>query len=98
MTMILSRQTEKFLENLGERIRQARIEANMSQIDLGDRIGVTRYTVGALESGRAKVAIGTVLEAAHVVGLPLFETRSDDLARSLVENNLPKRVKLDDDF
>lgn len=98
--MNLSEQTERLLENLGERIRTARIEANMSQEELGDRIGVTRYTVGALESGRAKVAIGTVFEAACVVGLPLplFGAKSEALAPTMTEENLQKRVNLDDDF
>lgn len=96
--MNLSEQTLQMLETLGGRIRKARIDANMSQVELGERIGVTRYTVGALENGRAKVAIGTVLEAACVVGLPLFDAKVENLATTLADSNLEKNVKFDDDY
>lgn len=96
--MKVSEQTLSYLESLGERIRQARIACNLSQVELGDRIGVTRYTVGALEGGRAKVAVGTVFEAALAVGLPVT---GEPRERLMTSESMPPEnpaVKLDDDY
>jgi len=95
--MKISEQTRRLLLELGERIRQSRIESNLSQVELGERIGVTRYTVGALEGGRANVAIGTVFEAALAVGLPL-PCQSDPHVRTATGNGNPPHIKLDDDY
>ena len=39
---------------------------------LAERVGVSHATISAIEAGRPGVAIGTVLEAATLVGVPLF--------------------------
>ncbi len=41
----------------------------MSQTELGERVGVSRYTISCLEKGKPNVAIGTVFEAATIVGI-----------------------------
>ncbi len=96
--MKVSDQTLFMLVELGEKIKKARIESNMSQVELGEKIGVTRYTIGALESGRAKVAIGTVFEASMVVGLPILGMKTDNDEPSLTGNGNSESIKLDDDY
>ncbi len=96
--MKVSEQTKQLLIDLGEKIKKARVECNMSQVELGDKIGVTRYTVGALENGRTNVAIGTVFEAAFVVGLPIVSAESDNRMPTISGNNTLKSVSLDDDY
>ena len=103
-----SKSTLIVLSTLAGMIKIARIERKMSQADLAKRLDVSRLTVIALEKGDAKVSIGTVIEAAVVVGVPLL---GEDFQRlksnaKLVENMcslLPQRSgrnkkDLDDDF
>jgi len=71
-TRLLSRHTTIVLETLGAMIKAARIERHLSQTDLAERVGVSRYTIGLLEKGNPNVAIGSVFEAATIVGIPLM--------------------------
>ena len=78
----------------------------MPQAELASRLGVSRYTVMALERGDQGVAIGTVLEAAAIVGVPLLSEDRFERDRALAVTGtmlalLPARarpVKVDDDF
>lgn len=57
---------------LGNQIRLARHAREWTAADLADRIGVSPRTLLAVEAGAPGTAIGTVFNAATVVGLPLF--------------------------
>ena len=96
--MHVSEFTQKLLEDLGEQIKQARIDCNLSQFELGEKIGVTRYTIGSLESGQAKVAIGTVFEAANAVGLNISGMEGASRVSLVGDNSEFGRVTLDDDY
>lgn len=96
--MHVSEFTIKLLEDFGEQIKQARIDCNLSQFELGEKIGVTRYTIGALESGQAKVAIGTVFEAANAVGLQHTGIEGKSTLSTVGEKSEFGRVTLDDDY
>jgi transcriptional regulator with XRE-family HTH domain len=96
------------LQALAAQLKAARLEQRMAQAALAERLGVSRYTVIAFERGDAAVSIGTVLEAAAILGVPLMAESPRDLAvgqahvQSLLRL-LPARgrttpVKVDDDF
>ncbi len=80
----------------------------MSQSELAQRLGVSRSTVVAIEQGSPTVALGTVFEAAVIVGIPLLAEDKkdlDELAASIaaIARVLPKRGRgktpvIDDDF
>lgn len=53
----------------------------MVQQNLADRLGVSRHTVMAIERGDPAVAIGTVFEAAAVLGVHLMAGDGRDLKR-----------------
>lgn len=106
--MTLSSPTKTALLLLGQLIKTARQQRSMSQRELAERLGVSRQTVMAIETGKPNVAVGTVLEAAHIVGVPLL---SDDKAALtqwqatltgfkalLPERVHSKKVKIDDNF
>lgn len=107
-TVKLSLQTEKILHILGEMILIARSERKMSQQSLAERVGVSRQTISAIEQGDSKVAIGTVFEAAQIVGIPLLANDKKDLQQLstvvaglsslLPERTRTQKVELDDDF
>ena len=69
------------LSVLGTQIRFARHQKKWTAADLGARIGVSARTVTSVERANPGVAVGTVLSAASVVGLPLFGADDDELAR-----------------
>lgn len=104
----LSLNTENTLHVFGAMIQVARRERKMSQQSLVERIGVSRQTISAIEQGDSKVAIGTVFEAAVVVGIPLLaeskqglqqlSTVVAGLASLLPERARGRKVELDDDF
>jgi len=96
---------------LGQQVKAARIARRWTATELAARIGVDRRTVAAIEAGDPAVSIGNVLNAADILGVPLFgaEDRAE-LARLRREGRdrlalLPTRVdkprkeaEPDDDF
>ncbi len=106
--LTLSSSTLGALNTLGAMIKAARLERGMSQAELGERLGISRHTVIALEKGAPKVSVGTVFEAAHIVGIPLLanDQREFNKLATLVASLtsiLPERrgrgkVVLDDNF
>ncbi len=67
---------------LGARVRLARRERHWTLQELADRVGITRVTMGKVERGDLTVGLGVALEAAAVVGVPLFH---EDRSRRLLE-------------
>jgi len=104
----LSSSTLSVLKTLGAMVKAARLERGMSQAELSERLGVSRYTVIALEKGEPKVGVGTMFEAATIVGIPLLASDQDELNKLattvanltsiLPERGRRKKVTLDDDF
>ena len=95
----LSKITRVALKTLGEMIKIARTERGLSQSKLAERLNISRFTVMALEKGNATVAIGIVLEAAYILGIPLLA--EDELTLMKLKHSvvafasiLPKRVRL----
>jgi transcriptional regulator with XRE-family HTH domain len=105
---ILSKHTRLVLSVLGDMILTGRKQRNMSQSDLAERLGVSRYSVIAIEKGDPKVSIGTVFEAATIVGIPILSSDREELkglANSILglRSVLPqrsgrKKSKVNDDF
>lgn len=59
---------------LTNRIRLLRfMNGEMSQADLGQRIGVTRQTIAAIESGKYSPTLEAAFKIAHVFKVPLEE-------------------------
>ncbi|KGM11400.1 helix-turn-helix transcriptional regulator [Cellulomonas bogoriensis] len=92
---------------LGLLVAAARRERRMTAAELCERVGITRQTLRAIESGAPTVAIGTVFEVATVLAVPLFDRDPVGLATVRARLNerlavLPQRVRpvaeVDDDF
>lgn len=57
---------------ISNRIRELRFYAGeMSQGDLGQRIGVTRQTIAAIEAGKYSPSLEAAFRIAEVFGVPL---------------------------
>lgn len=85
MPVVASHRAREWAMLLGSEIKRARLHSGMAINDLASRVGVSHPTVIALESGSLKVAIGTYLEAASVLNIPLMGT--DQSVRGRIETN-----------
>ena len=102
--------TEHALSALGAQVAAARRQAGWTTADLAERLGVSRNLITRIEQGAPGTAVGTVLEAAVVCGVPLFGAEPDQLGRVAETERarlalLPERVRgsagrgeVDDDF
>jgi len=59
---------------ISNRIRALRFHAGeMSQAELGQRIGMTRQTIAAIEAGKYSPSLEAAFRIAEVFGVPLAE-------------------------
>lgn len=108
MASIISPRTNEALRLLASSIKVHRLRRNWSIDELASRVGVSHPTIIKVERGDPRVAVGTVLEAATLVGVPLFD--EDPVARARHQQRvttelalLPRaararRSSVDDDF
>ncbi len=61
------------VEAFGERIRSLRIERNLTQQELADRLFVSRKTIGNWESGSCLPDISTLSALAGILGVQTYE-------------------------
>ncbi len=86
------------LRKLGRDLAIARRKRGISTADMAARLFVSRDTLWRLERGDPAVALGTFATAAFVLQLhdrlaSFASPASDDLALSLDESRLPKRIR-----
>lgn len=60
------------------RIRILRAERKWSQAELGERIGVSRNSVNAIENGRHEPSLGLAFRIAKQFGLPVDQVFEDE--------------------
>jgi len=94
----------------GQLIRQGRIDREWTAKDLAARANVSEQTVLSAEAGSQGTAVGTMMELADLVGVPVFglEDRSEIAIRrrrgeemlALLPSRVrkPKAGRVDDDF
>jgi transcriptional regulator with XRE-family HTH domain len=61
------------MDTVGERIRQAREQAVLSQGELAEAAGINRASVSLIETGRAKPRPSTLRRIAQALGVPASE-------------------------
>ena len=54
---------------IGETIKKARIQHNLTQVQLGDKIGVKRSQICKLENGRCSPTISTISRVFRALGI-----------------------------
>jgi transcriptional regulator with XRE-family HTH domain len=88
----MSPTTTEALQLLGASIKAHRLRRRWSIEELARRVGVSHPTIIKVERADPTVAIGTVLEAATLVGVPLFD--ADPLVRERHHDRLEAELKL----
>jgi len=89
-------------------LRIRRKERKLTIAELADRLGVSVPTVRSLLAASPGVSIGTYFEAAHILGVALFDpetsrftataAKDEKLETLLPQRVREKKVELDDDF
>lgn len=97
-TIVLSRPSADALAVLGQQIHEARLGKGWTVIDTAGRLGVDPRTVRAIEKGSPTVTIGTVFNAAVLLGVNLFGLEPNALAEARRRGEatlalLPSRVR-----
>ncbi len=86
------RYTQEAAELLGQLIRLNRIERKMTTSELAERAGISRALLYRIETGDLSCSIGTVFEAAAIVGVPLFQLEPGQVTMSVA--NVRDRLTL----
>lgn len=76
----------KQAQDLGERMKLARLRRKLSTVLFAERMGVSRETLRRLEAGDPNIALGTYMRALRVLGLDKdvdVVARDDVLGRKL---------------
>ena len=92
MTGPLSPLTNEALRLLAASIKTRRLRHSWSIDELARRVGVSHPTIIKIERADPRVAVGTVLEAATLVGVPLFD--EDPMIRARHQERLAAELKL----
>ena len=104
-----SRYAREAVTLLGNLIRVNRIERRLSVQELAERVGISRDMMQRIEQGDPRCGIGLVIEAAAIVGVPLFGTDNSNTLTMHIKDQqdklrlLPKaihksRAVVKDDF
>lgn len=64
-------QQHAIYEQIGQRVRDARDAARLTQGELGERIGLTRASVTNIETARQNVQLHTLYAIAHALEVPV---------------------------
>lgn len=88
----LSPLTREALRLLAASIKTQRLRRHWSIAELARRVGVSHPTIIKIERANPTVAIGTVLEAATLVGVAMFD--ADPLVRARHQQRLDAELKL----
>ena len=90
---------ERAMSKLGRDISLARRRRQLTQASLAERIGASLATVRRMEKGDPHIALHFVARTLHVFGeldrlTLLLDTAEDQIGLSLMDEQLPKRVRM----
>lgn len=63
----------EFYQQLGEKLKKARTDANKSQEALAQTLGLSRVTVVNIEKGRQKILVHNLVDAANFLEVKLSD-------------------------
>ncbi len=95
-TTIMYPSSAKELEELGQRLRDARLRRRFSMETVCTRADISRPTLYKVENGEPSVAIGIYVQVLRVLGLTgdlALVAKEDALGRRLQDESLPLRKR-----
>lgn len=82
-----------FYEQLGDRIRQARRNAGLSQEELGRRVGLNRSSISNVEKGRQRILAHVLMDFSAALSVPSARLLGDGPAEPDLLSGLPEETK-----
>jgi transcriptional regulator with XRE-family HTH domain len=86
-----------FYRDVGERVKEARATANLTQLNLSKKSGLTRSSIANLEAGRQRVQIHVIALIADTLGVdissllpPSFDAASRRSLDTSMHNDLER--------
>ena len=64
---------DKISKQFGENLKRLRLAKNMSQTDLGDKLGLDKGYISTLESGKKNTTLTTIAKLAGALGVTVSE-------------------------
>lgn len=80
-------QAQRQLEELGERLRLARLRRRLTQAVVAARVGVSKQTLAKLEAGTPSTSLATLVRLLGVLGL------AQDLDHLAADDELGRRLQ-----
>jgi transcriptional regulator with XRE-family HTH domain len=86
---------------IGQRIRSARKKLHLTQVDLGDMVGLSRTSITNIERGRQNILVHTLYEIGRRLQVPIeslmpsdyLQLKQDDELEARMPEGLPKQVR-----
>ena len=83
---------------LGQMVRKARIDRQLSTLNVAERAGISRGLLRRIEAGDPGCTIGAVFEVAAIVGVRLFDAEQATISQAIESNRevmtlLPKSIR-----
>jgi transcriptional regulator with XRE-family HTH domain len=69
----VTQEVDVFYRALGQRVRAARIDLDLTQDALASRLNLTRTSVANLEAGRQRIPVHTLARASAVLQVPIAD-------------------------
>jgi transcriptional regulator with XRE-family HTH domain len=76
----MNRDDQRFLECVGDRVRDRRVAAGLTQAQLGDRAGLHRTFIGSVERGERNVALLSLRRIAAALRMNPAQLLADGVA------------------
>jgi len=92
MARSITRQASDAARALGAQVTAARRQRRWTAARLAEQAGINERTLRKVERGDPTVALGTALDVAVLVGVPLFAASPSELA--VLTDNLADRAAL----
>ncbi len=82
-------------EELGKRIRAARVKANVKQETLADYLNLSRISISNFETGKQKIQLHTLLDMTKYLSLDVSELLSQllSLLTDKISNSQEKKIQ-----
>ncbi|MED1606077.1 helix-turn-helix domain-containing protein [Cytobacillus kochii] len=85
--ILLKDMRERFLielRQIGKRVKQARLNKQMTQQDLAEKCGLTKSLISKIENGQTASAVATLLKISNQLDIPLSWVLEENESKNLV--------------
>ena len=90
--MITGHQQDAFYKWLGEQIKRARKNANLTQEDLAKQLNLSRVSVANIEKGKQKIQIHTLIETAYYLKMSFEDLYRRSLEALRFDSTIESRI------